>query len=107
MAVRRFKYSRKPFVHLSLLLGGGGFRLGHLLPVALDHDDAKKGADDGRAQQDEDDGDADGPNARGEEVLERVVRVDKGLGRALLVCEVEGRDEGNGSLYVGVYTYHE
>lgn len=88
MPVWRTKYPRKSFTHLSLLLGGGGFRLGRLLPVALDHDDAKEGADDGRAQQDEDDGDADGPDARRKEVLERVVRIDKGLGREKAVVSL-------------------
>ena len=64
---------------LRLLLGGGRLRLGSLLAVAADHDHAEERADDGRAQQDEDDRDADGPHARREEVLERVVGVDKGL----------------------------
>lgn len=64
---------------LRLLLRGGGLGLGGLLLVAPDHDDAEEGADDGGGEQDEDDGDADGPDARGEEVLEGVVRVDEGL----------------------------
>lgn len=65
--------------HLRLLLGSGCLGLGSLLTVAADHDHAEERADDGRAQQDEDDGDADGPHARREEVLERVVGVDKRL----------------------------
>lgn len=64
---------------LRLLLRGGGLGLGGLLLVAPDHDDAEEGADDGGGEEDEDDGDADGPDARGEEVLEGVVRVDEGL----------------------------
>lgn len=72
-----------------LLAGGGG--LGGLLAVAADHDDAEEGADDGGAEQDEDDGDADGPDARGEEGVQWVVRVDKGLeeraGRAMSVID--------------------
>jgi hypothetical protein len=64
---------------LRLLLRGCGLGLGGLLLVALDHDDAEEGAHDGGGEQDEDDGDADGPDARGEEVLEGVVRVDEGL----------------------------
>lgn len=64
---------------LRLLLGRRRLGLGCLLPVALDHHHAQKGADDGCAQEDEDHGDADGPLARGEDVLEGVVGVDEGL----------------------------
>lgn len=64
---------------LRLLLRGGGLGLGGLLPVAPDHDDAQEGADDGGAQQDQDHGYADGPLARGEEAVERVIEVDEGL----------------------------
>lgn len=64
---------------LGLLLGRGGFRLGGLLPVAPDHDDAEEGPHDSGAEEDQDHGDSDGPDARGEEVLERVVGIDKGL----------------------------
>lgn len=63
---------------LRLLLRGGGLGLGGLLPVAPDHDDAQEGADDGGAQQDQDHGYADGPLARGEEAVERVIEVDEG-----------------------------
>jgi hypothetical protein len=66
-------------MHLRLLLGGGSLGLGGLLSVAADHDQAQERANHGAAQEDEDDGDADGPLARGEDVLERVVVVDKGL----------------------------
>lgn len=65
-----------PFLRLLL---GGGLCLGGLLLVAPDHDHADKGADDGGAEEQEDDGDADGPDAGEEEVLEGVVIVDKGL----------------------------
>lgn len=64
---------------LRLLLRGGSLGLGGLLLVALDHDDAEEGANDGGGEEDENDGDADGPDARGKEVLEGVVRVDEGL----------------------------
>ena len=64
---------------LRLLLGRRRLGLGCLLPVALDHHHAQERADDAGAQQDEDHGDADGPFARGEDVLEGVVRVDEGL----------------------------
>lgn len=62
-----------------LLAGGGSLGLGGLLAVAADHDHAEERADDGGAEEDEDDGDANGPDAGEEEVLERVVKVDKGL----------------------------
>ena len=64
---------------LRLLLGGGGLGLRGSLPIAPDHDDAEEGADDGAANQDQDHGDADGPDARGEEGVQRVVGVDEGL----------------------------
>lgn len=64
---------------LRLLLRRGGLGLGGLLLVAPDHDDAEERANNGGGEEDEDDGDADGPDARGEEVLEGVVRVDEGL----------------------------
>lgn len=63
---------------LRLLLAGGG-GLGSLLAVASDHDHAEERADDGGAEEDENDGNADGPDAWEEEVLERVIVVDKGL----------------------------
>lgn len=70
-----------------LARGGRGSRLGlgGLLPIAPDHDDAEEGADDGRAEQDQDDGDADGPDAGREEGVQGVVRVDEGLLMSLLV----------------------
>lgn len=66
-------------LRLCLLLGCGGLGLGGLLSVASDHDHAQEGAHNGRAEQDEDDGDSDGPDAGEEEVLEGVVFVNKGL----------------------------
>lgn len=65
---------------LCLLLCSG------LLSVAFDHDDTEEGAHDGGTEQDKDDGDADGPDARGEEVLEGVVRVDEGLDGRKVAC---------------------
>lgn len=55
--------------------------LGGLLLVAVDHHDAYEGAHHSRAQESQDDGDADGPNTRGEEVVERVAGVDEGLNK--------------------------
>lgn len=65
-------------VPLRLLLGGG-LGLCGLLAVAANHDDAEEGAHDGGAEEDKDNGDADGPDAGREEVLQRVVVVDEGL----------------------------
>ncbi|MBE3041360.1 hypothetical protein IMZ48_02005 [Candidatus Bathyarchaeota archaeon] len=62
---------------LRLLLGGGG--LGGLFLVTPHHDHADEGADDGGGEDNEEDGDADGPDARGEEGVEDVVGVDEGL----------------------------
>lgn len=50
-----------------------------LLLVAFDHDNSDEGAYDGRTQECEDDGDADGPNTGREDVVERVAGVNKGL----------------------------
>lgn len=55
-------------------------RLGRFLPITPYHNHSQKAADDGRTEEDEDDGDADGPDARGEEVVEGVAGVDEGLG---------------------------
>lgn len=63
---------------LSLLLSGS-LGLGSFLLVASDHDHADEGADNGGTEEEEDDGDADGPDAREEEVLKGVVVVNKGL----------------------------
>lgn len=64
-----------------------------LFPVALDHDHAQKAPDDGGAKQDQDDGDANGPDARGEEVVQGVPGIDKRLGREMLGV---GREKGGG-----------
>ena len=50
-----------------------------LLLVAPNHDHAKERPNDSGTEEDDNDGDANGPNARREEVLERVVVVDEGL----------------------------
>jgi hypothetical protein len=50
-----------------------------LLAIALYHDDGEEAADDGRAEDDEDDRDADGPDAWEEEGVEEVVIVDEWL----------------------------
>jgi len=63
----------------SSLLLGRGLGLGGLLAVAPYHDHADEGAHDGGTDEEDDDGDADGPDARGEEVLENVVVVNEGL----------------------------
>jgi hypothetical protein len=71
---------QQPLSPLVLLLGSGS-GLGGLLSVASDHDHAEEGAHNSGTKEDDDDGDADGPDAGREEVLERVVIVDKGLKR--------------------------
>jgi len=59
-------------------------RLEGLLAIAAYHDDGEEAADDGGAENDEDDRDADGPDAWEEEGVEEVVVVDKWLRK--LVC---------------------
>lgn len=54
---------------LGLLLGRGGLGLCSLLPVAPDHDHTEEGADDGGAEENEDDRDANRPFAGREQVL--------------------------------------
>ena len=63
-------------------------RLEGLLAIAAYHDDGEEAADDGGAENDEDDRDADGPDAWQEEGVEEVVVVDEWLG--MLVCD-QGR----------------
>ena len=58
----------RSYLSLGLLLGCG-LGLGSFLPVASDHDHANEGADNGGAEEDEDDGYADCPDARREEVV--------------------------------------
>ena len=62
---------------LRLLLGSGG--LGGLFPVTPHHDQADEGAHDGGPEDDEEDRDADGPDARGKKRVEDVVVVNEGL----------------------------
>lgn len=59
----------------SLLL----LRLEGLLPVAPYHDYREKTADDGGAENEQDDGNANGPDTGQEERVEEVVVVDEGL----------------------------
>jgi hypothetical protein len=54
-------------------------RFGGFFAIAPHHDDAQETAHDGAAQQQQDDGDADGPDAGREEGLDRVRVVDEGL----------------------------
>ena len=63
---------------LCLLLGGGS--LGSFFPVTPHHDHADKRAHYRGPEEDEEDGDANGPDARREESVEDVVVVDEGLG---------------------------
>lgn len=72
-----------PFLFTLCLLLRGSLGLGGLLPVAPDHNHGQERTDDGAAEEDEDDGDADGPDPGREEVLERVVVVDERLGETL------------------------
>lgn len=75
-------YLRNRKSTLVLLLRGSSSSLGSLLLVASDHDDGEERSDNGGADEDEDDGDADGPDTGQEEVLERVIVIDKGLQEA-------------------------
>ncbi|KAK3071410.1 hypothetical protein LTR53_008687 [Teratosphaeriaceae sp. CCFEE 6253] len=54
-------------------------RLERLLSITPDHDHTEEAADDRAAEQQEDDGDADGPDAGREEGLQGMVGVDEGL----------------------------
>lgn len=71
--------------HVGHLVGLLSSRLGlrSLLLVAPNHDHAKERSNDSGTEEDDNDGDTNGPNARREEVLERVVVVDKGLKQLL------------------------
>lgn len=60
-----------------LLLRLGCF--GRFLAIAPHHYHAQETADDGAAEKEDDDGDADGPDAGWEEGLDRVRVVDEGL----------------------------
>lgn len=72
-------FALPPFFPLLSLLLSGSLGLGSFLLVASDHDHADEGADNGGTEEEEDDGDADGPVAREEEVLKGVVLVNEGL----------------------------
>lgn len=65
----------------SLLLRRGSLSLGGLLSAAPNHNNAHKGADNGRAEDGQNNGDANRPDARREEVVQRVVIIDEWLGR--------------------------
>jgi len=52
--------------------------LERLLPVAPNHDHGQEAANNGTTEDDENDWDADGPDARQEEQVKEVVVVDKG-----------------------------
>jgi hypothetical protein len=81
-AAEKFSYTQ-PYIlqpsSLSLLLCSRRLGLCRLLLVAIDHDYSDKCANDSGAQKGKEHGDADGPNARGEEGMERVAGVDKRL----------------------------
>ena len=55
------------------------FCLQCLLPVASDHDHGEEGADDSGTEEDEDDGNADGPDSWWEKAVERVFFIDEWL----------------------------
>lgn len=64
--------------------------LERLLLIALDHDHAQETAHDSTADKEEDDGNANGPDARGKELLDWVRVVDEWLGWVLvLACALE------------------
>jgi hypothetical protein len=71
--------------HIGRLIGLLSSSLGlcSLLLVAPNHDHAKERANNSGAEEDDDDGDANSPHAGREEVLERVIVVDKGLKQLL------------------------
>lgn len=71
--------------HIDCLVGllSGSLGLCSLLLVAPNHDHAQEGANNSGTEKDDNDGDANGPNARRKEVLERVIVVDKGLKQLL------------------------
>lgn len=64
---------------LSLLFGGSSLGLRGPLAVASDHDDAEERSHDGRTEQDQDNGNADSPDARREDGVKRVIGIDEGL----------------------------
>ena len=74
-------YALRSSLLLSRSLGLGG-----LLSVASDHDHAQEGPNNGGTEENEDDGDTDSPDAGREEVLKRVVVIDKGLGGLSAAC---------------------
>lgn len=82
--------SRRSSLLLRCSLGLGG-----LLLVAVDHHNPDKCAHHGRTQQREDNRDTDGPDARGEEIVERMARVDKGLEYISILYEIHTRVERN------------
>jgi hypothetical protein len=61
----------------------GSLGLCGLLLVAPNHDHAKEGANNSGTEEDNNDGNANGPDAGREEVLKRVIVVDKGLKQLL------------------------
>lgn len=64
--------------------------LERLLLIALDHDHAQETAHDSTADKEEDDGNANGPDARRKELLDWVRVVDEWLGWELvLACTLE------------------
>lgn len=66
-------------IFVLVLLLAGSLGLCGLLSVASNHDHAEERADNGGAEEDEDNGKANGPDARREEVLQSMVGVDKRL----------------------------
>lgn len=61
------------------LLLSSHLRFGGLLSVASNHDHTEERSYDGGAQENEDDGNTNSPDARRENILEGVVRIDKWL----------------------------
>lgn len=68
--------------------------LERLFPIAPYHDDGEEASDDGGAKDDEDYGNANSPDARGEEGVERMVLVDEGL-RNVIVRLASHNRQGN------------
>ena len=63
--------------------------LERLLPVAPYHDYREEATDDGGTENDEDDGDADGPDAWQEEGVKDVVVIHEGLHRVRTCCRTK------------------
>jgi hypothetical protein len=67
------------FDSLCFLLAGRRLGLRSLLPAAANHHNSEEGSDNCRAQESENDGNSNSPDAGREEVMERMSLIDEGL----------------------------